>query len=101
MDPRDADTRADQSAIDIGRCRFHVADDLMTGNPWQGGRGQSSFDFVQLGVADAASGHADQDVPGGRIGTRDIAGDQRPGVRANVAELLEKHRAHASARSRS
>ncbi|HYN10921.1 MAG TPA: hypothetical protein VES67_26295 [Vicinamibacterales bacterium] len=74
-----------------------MPDDLMPEDPRQCRRPEPSFDFVQLGVADAAGGDADQYVSSGGIGTRNFARGQRARVLDKAAELLEDHRAHPDA----
>jgi len=53
--------------------------------------GQLAVDDVEVGAADGARVHLDDDLLGARLGSRELRGAQRP------PRLVEHHRAHHAA----
>jgi hypothetical protein len=81
MDPRDADACAEPETVDAGCHVLDMADDLMAGNPRQHRGRQSSFDFVQLGVTDAAGGDPDEHTTSAGTRSRDLPSRKRRRIR--------------------
>ena len=69
-DPADSCATTDRPRRDSGAKRAHAADDLVANDNGEARRRQSAFDFVKLGMADAARADSDEDLAwsGRRIG---------------------------------
>uniref|UniRef100_A0A0U1PBP6 Uncharacterized protein n=1 Tax=Mizugakiibacter sediminis TaxID=1475481 RepID=A0A0U1PBP6_9GAMM len=88
--PRHADALAFAEALDARAARHHRADDLVAGDQLRLRLRQLAVDHVQIGAADRAGVHADQQLLRTRLGPRPRLRDQG-GVRR-----VQHHGAHAS-----
>ena len=90
--PRHADPLAFGEPLDAQAQRRHPADDLVAGDEGQFRLGQFAVDDMQVGAADPAGRHPDEDLAGRRFGTRHPAAGQRR------AGGVEDHGAHGGDR---
>ena len=94
MDPGHPDPLARRQAARPLAAGRHPADHLVAEDDRQARRGRPPLDLVQLGVADAAGGHADEDLSGAGNGLGQLGRLQGARVVPELSEAAKDHRSH-------
>jgi hypothetical protein len=93
-DPAHADTVANLEPGYPGPSLDYPSHDLMTGNHREKRRWRAAFDFIKLGVTDAAGPYLQNDLIGCYHGIRCMTRCQGAPFNSQVAYLVDKKGAH-------